>query len=330
MAAPFERRELPEQGFFGRLFGRVNREGLLAEVEAALADAEDWAAVPRAAIAAIEANYGGTLLADARDETMALVCRAADALSPQQIVEGGVARLKALGAALGVGPEAEAVAHARAERALAEAAAILIADDELGEADRASFAAAAEACGFTPETVAPILAEAASARLKAEIEAAVADGLLTAEEEARIEALGQALGARLEIAPEMQETLRHARRLWQIEAGTPEPVASPIDLPRTEACLFAGYGQVLEPRTRGRKAFTHSYGAGDIVLTSKRLIFNGGDKNFAIRLNTIVSFEAFDDGVEVRRASGKPLTFALNLRDEWFARLFARVRRDAG
>ena len=85
MAAPFERRELPEQGFFGRLFGRVNREGLLAEVEAALADAEDWAAVPRAAIAAIEANYGGTLLADARDETMALVCRAADALSPQQI-----------------------------------------------------------------------------------------------------------------------------------------------------------------------------------------------------------------------------------------------------
>ena len=51
MAAPFERRELPEQGFFGRLFGRVNREGMLAEVEAALADAEDWAAVPRASLA---------------------------------------------------------------------------------------------------------------------------------------------------------------------------------------------------------------------------------------------------------------------------------------
>ena len=65
----------------------------------------------------------------------------------------------------------------------------------------------------------------------------------------------------------------------------------------------------------------------DIAMMSG---YHSPQLDVAIRLNTIVSFEAFDDGVEVRRASGKPLTFALNLRDEWFARLFARVRRDAG
>ena len=52
-------------------------------------------------------------------------------------------------------------------------------------------------------------------------------------------------------------------------------------------------------------------------------------KNFAVRLNTIVDYDVFDDGVEVRRATGKPLTFALNAKDDWFARLFVRVRRDA-
>lgn len=66
------------------------------------------------------------------------------------------------------------------------------------------------------------------------------------------------------------------------------------------------------------------------MLTTKRIIFNGGDKNIAVRLNTVIEFQAYDDGVEVRRASGKPLTFALNARDEWFARLFARARRDVG
>ena len=165
--------------------------------------------------------------------------------------------------------------------------------------------------------------------MKEEIAASLADGKLTADEEAKIEQLGHALSARLEIDAPTQDALIRARRLWQVEDGPLEAVASPIDLPKTETCLFAGYGQAQEPRSRGSKHFTHSYGAGDIVLTTKRIIFNGGVKNFAIRLNTIVDYDIFDDGVEVRRATGKPLTFALNAKDDWFARLFVRARRDA-
>ena len=106
-----------------------------------------------------------------------------------------------------------------------------------------------------------------------------------------------------------------AKRLWQVEQGALETVQSPIALPRTEACLYAGYGQAMEPRTRGAKSFTHSYGAGDIVLTTKRIIFNGGDKNLAVQLKLIVDFSVYEDGVEVRKATGKPLTFALNAKN---------------
>lgn len=329
MSAPFQSIALPEQGFFGRLFGRVNREALMAEVENLLADAADWANVTRDEIAALEAKYGGTLAVNARNEAVLLIARAADSLTPQDVVEGGAGRLRALSTALGMGDDAETIVQARARAALAEAARILIADDDLSDADRAAFAAAASACGFAPDAVASILCDAVTARMKDELTAALADNRLTADEEAKIEQLGHALSARLDIDDEMKDALIQARRLWQVEQGPLEPVPSPIDLPKTETCVFAGYGQALEPRTRGAKSFTHSYGAGDIVLTTKRLVFNGGVKNFAVRLNTIVDYRIYDDGVEIRRAAGKPLTFALNARDDWFARLFVRVKRDA-
>lgn len=330
MSEPFQSRPLPEQGMFGRLFGRVHREAMLAEVETLLADAPDWADVTRDQVAAIEAKYGASLRDAAVSEAMMLVSRAAADMTAQQAVEGGVARLRKLGLALGLNGEAETVALAKARTALAEAAQRLIADDDLTNAERAAYQSAADAMGIGTDEAAAILSAAVEWRMSQEIAAAVADDRLTAEEETRIDTIGHALHARLEIPDEMRDRLARAKKLWQVEQGELPEAPSPIALPKTERCLYAGYGQALEPRTRGKQSFTFSYGSGDIVLSTKRIIFNGGDKNFAIRLNTIVDFRAYDDGVEVRKATGKPLTFALGQKDEWFARLFDRARREAG
>ena len=330
MASPFQYRTLPEQGFFGRMFGRMNREALLAEVENLLADSADWANVTRTDIAKLEQTYGGSLKENAAGDAIMLICRAADELSPQAVVEGGAARLRALAAAFDMSAQAETVVQSRARAALAVAAQQLIADGDLTEPERVAFDAAAAECGFEPEAVASILSDAVAAMMKAEIAAAVADGKLTDAEEARIDELGHALAAQLDFDDATLDQLARAKRLWQVEDGPLQAVQAPLVLPKTEMCLYAGYGQALEPRIRGAKSFTHSYGAGDIVLTDKRIMFNGGQKNLAVRLNTIVDYQLFDDGVEVRRATGKPLTFALNAKDEWFARLFVRARNDAG
>jgi hypothetical protein len=330
MTSPFHYRPLPEQGFFGRMFGRMNREALLAEVENLLADSADWASVTRAEIAKLEETYGGSLKESAAGDAIMLICRAADSLSPQAVVEGGARRLRALAAAFDMSAQAESVVQSRARAALAVAAGGLIADGDLTDPERAAFDAAAAECGFEPEAVASILSDAVTAMMKAEIAAAVADGRLTGDEEARIDELGHALSAQLDLDDATLDQLARARRLWQVEDGPLTAVQAPLELPKTEICLYAGYGQVMEPRTRGAKSFIHSYGAGDIVLTDRRLLFNGGQKNLAVRLNLVVDYQLFDDGVEVRRATGKPLTFALNTKDEWFARLFVRARRDAG
>lgn len=330
MSAPFQPRPAPEQGMFGRLFGRIHREALLAETETLLAAADDWAEVTRAAVAAVEAKYGASLKEAVRNDAMMLVSRAAADMTAQQTVEGGAARLRRLAAALDLAAEAETVVLAKARQALSEAAQRLIADDDLTDAERAAYAEAAAACGVPPDSAEAILSAAVEWRMSREIAAAVADERLTADEEARIDTLGHALHARLELDDATRDRLARAKMLWQVEQGELPEAASPIALPGTERCFYAGYGQALEPRSRGRQSFVHSYGAGDIVLTSKRIIFNGGDKNIAFRLNTIVDYRAYDDGVEVRKATGKPLTFALSRKDEWFARLFERARRDAG
>lgn len=330
MSAPFEARPIPEQGFFGSLFGRVHREALLAEVETALSEAADWANVTQGEIAAIESKYGGTLRENARSEAMMLVVRAANSLTSQAVVEGGAARLRTLAGALGLSAEAETVVQARARAALGEAALALIADDVLTGEERAAWDRAAESCGFEPGQVNAILRDAVAKRMKDEIAAAVADDRLTAAEERRIEQLGHDLQAQFDIDEATKAQLIKAKRLWAVEEGSLEPVDSPLALPKTELCLYAGYGQVMEPRTRGARSFTHSYGAGDIVLTTRRLIFNGGQKNIAVQLKSVVDFDVYDDGVEVRKATGKPLTFALGNKDEWFARLFQRARRDVG
>ncbi len=329
MSAPFQPKPSPEQGMFGRLFGRIHRDALLAETETLLAEADDWADVTRDEVAAIEAKYGATLKEAVLNDAMMLVSRAAADMTSQQTVEGGAARLRRLAAALGFAAEAETIVLAKARGALAEAAQHLIADDDLTDDERAAYAAAADACGVTQDAAAAMLSAAVEWRMGQEIAFAVADDRLTADEEARIDALGHALHARLEIDDSTRDRLARAKKLWQVEQGELPDVASPIALPGTERCLYAGYGQALEPRSRGRQSFVHSYGAGDIVLTTKRIIFNGGDKNIAFRLNTLVDFRAYDDGVEVRKATGKPLTFALGQKDEWFARIFERARRDA-
>lgn len=330
MSAPFQSRPLPEQGMFGRLFGRIHRDAMLAEAETLLADAADWADVTRDQIAEIETRYGARFKDAVKSDAMMLISRAATDMTAQQTVEGGAARLRKLAAALDLSGDAETVVLAKGRSALAEAAQLLIANDELTEDERAAYASAAEAVGIGADEAAAILSAAVEWRMSREIAAAVADDRLTADEEARIDSIGHALHARLEIDDATRDRLARAKKLWQVEQGELPEAPSPIALPSTERCLYAGYGQALEPRTRGRQSFTHSYGSGDIVLSTKRLIFNGGDKNFAIRLNTIIDYSVYDDGVEVRRASGKPLTFALGQKDEWFARIFERARREAG
>jgi hypothetical protein len=60
---------------------------------------------------------------------------------------------------------------------------------------------------------------------------------------------------------------------------------------------------------------------GDLIITNKRLIFNGSKKSLNIQLNKILDVQLFVDGIEVAKGSGKNEFFKLSQLDAEFSHL---------
>ncbi len=325
MGSPFAVRPPRAQGLLGRLFGRVDRDALLAEVEAALARAGDWAAVTREQVQAIEARFGGALKDVGANEALGLVQAAADSLDDAAMAAGGASRLRSLAEALDLAEPAEGLILRRAGLAIAEAARAAASDGVVTEDERAAYDGLVARMGIEPALAEGVMAEAATEVMRGALAEATQDGRLSDEEMARLDALAAGLKTRLALDAETEALVTRARKLWQAEAGPLPVLDAPIRLFKSEACRYAATGEALEPRTRGKTDYWHSFGHGDVVLTDKRVLFNGGSKNFAIQIARIVDHRADPGGIEIRRAAGKPLTLKLDARDETFPLLVARV-----
>ena len=57
---------------------------------------------------------------------------------------------------------------------------------------------------------------------------------------------------------------------------------------------------------------------GDVFLTNKHLYFNGGDKNFRIRLTAFATIEPYSDGLELQKNTQTARPFFLLGLDGWF------------
>ena len=86
-----------------------------------------------------------------------------------------------------------------------------------------------------------------------------------------------------------------------------------------------GQGRLRPPGTfRGRaveSTFMEQRDAGLLGITTKHLYFKGSHTSFRVRLEKIVSFEPFRDGLQIMRdtARAKPEVFTMETTDVWFA-----------
>ena len=84
-------------------------------------------------------------------------------------------------------------------------------------------------------------------------------------------------------------------------------------------------GVYVRPGTfRGRAVESTSMeqrDAGLLGITTKHLYFKGSHTSFRVRLEKIVSFEPFRDGLQIMRdtARAKPEVFIMGTTDVWFA-----------
>ena len=84
-------------------------------------------------------------------------------------------------------------------------------------------------------------------------------------------------------------------------------------------------GVYVHPGTfRGKsvesKSMEHT-DSGVLGVTTKHIYFKGGEKSFRVRLEKIVSFEPYQDGLGIMRDTtrAKPETFTMDAVDAWFS-----------
>ena len=138
----------------------------------------------------------------------------------------------------------------------------------------------------------------------------------------------------LDLSPEFSIV----RSLWEWEHGNPinpEPMAAPILLDRDEACYFAAGAQWKQVKTFKDRIGSSGFSAsirimegvsynvntskpeyhtregladisdGTLFVTNKRVIFEGASRMTSIPYRRLVSLQAYLDGIELKKTTGK-------------------------
>ena len=190
-----------------------------------------------------------------------------------------------------------------------------------------------EQLGLTAEDVGSIRVQAFAAAFAA----AKQDGHVSEEEERELESIKNHLDlADADILPTTIELLRF-RLLREIAGGqVPETSVSGLVLQKAERAFWIEPATMLEERVIDRQYIGGSHGvsirimkgvsyrvgafrghvetktgivptsSGDLVITSKRVIFRGDRKSFNARLDKLLNIEMASDGVSLTTGATKP------------------------
>lgn len=205
-----------------------------------------------------------------------------------------------------------------------------------------------------------IYESAVEARLQRAVDHALEDERLSPEEDAEISAIATSLGAELQFDERTRQALDRFRLYWMIENGEVPSVPVDIKLQRSEQAYFVVGVNWYELR---RVTKSYRYGgptaririakgiywrmgqigvqpisediltlidSGYIYLTNKRLIFAGQKKNTTIRLQRILGYTPFKNGVEIQKDAGKSPFLEFSQDVDLFVLLLERAIRDLG
>lgn len=161
------------------------------------------------------------------------------------------------------------------------------------------------------------------------------DERLSPEELEEFSAIAKSLNVNISFNNETRVLLDRYKLYWVLENGALPVLESGLNLGKLESCYFKVTADWYEERTVTRRV---NYGgptarvkimkgvyyrvgsmgvnritssemklinSGTLYLTNKRLIFDGIAKNTTIKLDKILSFIPYSDGIEIEKDSGK-------------------------
>jgi len=212
-------------------------------------------------------------------------------------------------------------------------------DGHLTDAEKTKLDAMAINFGL-PEAVRDgIYTEEVTTAVQQAFNEAIADRRLTPEEDQRLAAVSANLGVTVTHSAETQRNLDRFRLLARIENGHLPVVQTTVLLQRGEVCHATYPSTLHELRTvtkairyhgpsgsiRIMKGLSWRYGSmnvqrvtseqlraldsGTLLVTNKRLLFNGTNKNSQIPLKRMIHFTLFQDAIQIEKDSGRDQFF---------------------
>ena len=191
------------------------------------------------------------------------------------------------------------------------------------------------------------------------IDGIIKSGSYSPQEEEDIKILAKNLNYDLKISSSQQNTLNRLKLIWVIENGELQTIDVPINLTSNEKCFFTKVAKWYQYKTvtqrinyagptariRICKGVSYRIGsarvqrvtsevlspidAGTMYVTNKRVILLGARKTSSIRLNKIVSYTPYSNGIEIFKDTGKSMTVTFDTDMDLFNLLFSRILRES-
>ena len=242
-----------------------------------------------------------------------------------------------------------------AEETLSGAIDKALKDRKLADQEHKNLERLREELNYPEENFLDLYKQKASVILKDILEEAISDERLSPDEEDEVKKVAKDIGIDLKFEEATQEMLNRYRLYWQIENGELPELEPEINLFKGERLHFTTevnwheYRRVTQriqyggPTMRVKLARGIYYRAGDLgvkrvtsdelklidtgtmYLTSKRVIFMGERGNKTIRLNRILAFEPFTNGVMLQKDKGKSPFLEFSVGTDIFSLMIKRL-----
>jgi uncharacterized protein YxjI len=330
----FEKQALQKPGFFKRLLGIPEKDNAFREINNLFADK----AVRDITAPEIQAILTRYKIEDPDPQAFEVILRPllSNYLLDATIDEEEQADLDHLQNILPIGARQLDETRAQVARKLyREAYENAMNDDKINAAEEENLTELAQQLGLSDEVKYEIEVKASKAKVEGRLKSILEDGMYSPEEEKELTDLAKNINAKVNYDQGMQQKLKAYRRYWQLRVGPLPTIPSPYNLYKKETAHAHVTATWHEWKTTTRrynyggptarirlaKGFYWSAGSvgvqrqredvlreidqGELLLTNKRLLFVGQRNTKQIRLNRILDFEIFKNGLSLQKDAGK-------------------------
>ncbi|CAN5650030.1 hypothetical protein BH23CHL2_BH23CHL2_25780 [soil metagenome] len=332
---PFQTQPFVEPGLLDRLRGRPSKKNALVELNNLLVNGVE--AVSRIDIERIQQKYGVDFGISFPGERLDMYASYVEFSYRSRQPDERPPELPHLRALLRIPkPTAEFMEKAAAEKYYRQEVRARIANQRLDQHERQELDEIQRALDLSDGAAQAIQHDEADAVVRAYLNQSVEDAMISPDEAAEFENAVASLGLAFEFTPEERARWDRFRKYWELQLGPLQPAPVSINLQKNETCYFATPATWHErrhqtktirysgPHARIRIAkglywragsadiqrvtqeVLHTVDdAGTLYFTDKRVIYVGRNRNTNLRLNRILDFEVYSDGIELMKDAGR-------------------------